>query len=282
MRIQPFFKPKINPFKPQPQLKPNRAARRQMEKTARREQRNISKRLVEAPQVQSKPTPTSKTVSTPTLADKVNSYLETAKWIDQSSQQFYHPSGQSYFMNLLPLITSTLGYQPDLKKKKPDDMHNKYYDIDDSWDGDFNKLYKHIKFKDLPPTPDNIGFAGNIAGMDWSTIENYNVYMTNKQRQAYNTSAKSLGIDSNTIISLENIMNSSSAWKIASKYAPDSDQVKADWVLLFNYVKQADNLDDRAVFDTVVQMIRNEDDLLDIINFVDNAILNAETGDSDD
>lgn len=156
-------------------------------------------------------------------AEQLNKALDTATRLQK---HFKYGNGK-YSMYLEPLMKrlKELGYDYDLN----------------GFDGNLNMLYKYVRFDKLPDDTKVQKYVDKILALNWSSPENYKKMLDRNSKQAYLTNINSAGnkINPQFVSELEELMNSSAAWKIAKKDAPDSDQVKANWVALYNVVEQA-------------------------------------------
>lgn len=176
-------------------------------------------------------------------AEELNEALETATVLQKN---FKHGNGK-YTQFLEPLMDKLkeLGYD---------------YDFDNA-DGK-NFYYKNVRFNELPDDPDVNFYVRKILELDFSSMDNYHKMLSENAASAYITNVfgtgKSAGVDdASNWIALSQYMSSSAAWAIAKKNAPDSDQVKENWVELYSIGNRAFR---ENVFDTfIAEVIGNPD-----------------------
>jgi len=157
----------------------------------------------------------------------------------------------------------------------------KDFTIDVDFDGNLNNLFKYIHFKNIPPEVSD-SYIENIIGLEWSTPEAYNNHVQEINSKIYESNLAGQGLDITApyYMMLESVMQSSAAWHIAQRNAPDSDQVKKNWLDLYSAGMEASDLSNSnpEIWDKFVQMIENETDMNTIINEVDKAITAAMKG----
>ena len=111
--------------------------------------------------------------------------------------------------------------------------------------------------------------------MPWMSESQYNKYEQKWHHQSYKTLRKNKylsDIDLSDYYVLEQIMNSSPAWKLATRSALESDQVMERWKELYNTMQEAYNTDD-GIFDWAYQQIMNGKRSLNwLINAIDDEI----------
>ena len=151
---------------------------------------------------------------------------------------------------------------------KPGD-HGEYV-IDDEFDGDMNKLFQHVKFKDIPDNPTVNKIIDRIEEDPHMSPQQYSDYEKQYRSQAYNTLATRLNL--NNFEALEQIMNSSPAWQLAKRSALDSDQVLERWQELYDVMDEAQRTD-TGIFDWAIQQIENGKHTINwLLNAIDEEI----------
>ena len=128
---------------------------------------------------------------------------------------------------------------------------------------------KGVEFK-TPLSYQDIKSLMSIANMDKMTasefeenaehrryISNINNARKNATKTAYDPSPLS-NLSQQTIDKLENLMNSSAAWKKAGAgRGLDSDQVQENWTKMFKALSEADNNNDDETFDLLTNAIEH-------------------------
>ena len=178
------------------------------------------------------------------LARKLNDALDIASDIQKN---FPHGNGE-YAKYLEPLMKALVGSDIDVV--------NPYYDLAD-YRGNKNFLYEYVRFEYLPvDNPKVLQYVQKILDLDWSSYENYaDRYLEIKENIYDSNTSEITDIDIDMVSILEGIMNTSAAWHIAQRGANDSEQVKSNWVELFNIASDAYKW---GLGDKVRQLIRNE------------------------
>lgn len=198
-------------------------------------------------------------------AEELNEALDTATVLQKG---FKHGNGK-YTQFLEPLMDKLkqLGYE---------------YDFDDSEGKNF--YYKNVRFNELPDDPDVNFYVRKILELDFSSLDNYHKMLSENAASAYIAnvfgSKKSPGVeDATNWVALSQYMNSSAAWAIAKKNAPDSDQIKDNWIELYSIGNRAFK---ENVFDTfIAEVIDNPDGntVETARDTIEDAITNALKGD---
>lgn len=158
---------------------------------------------------------------------------------------------------------------PDLPKNKPipKNYSNDYFSVDSTYDGDTFTLFQHVKFKKLPNDPKVQQFAQKILEDPHMSKPQYEDYKKDWHHRAYKSLTKNLGLTKTDI--LEEIMNSSAMWRIATVSLQDSDQNKETWMEMYNNIEQIYDKD-LELFDWIVQQIENEKHTISwIVNAID-------------
>ena len=188
-------------------------------------------------------------------AEKLNKSLQYAKTT--------HSRYEEYFKNLDPIMSELMGY--DYKPQPGDE--NQYFKIDEEYDPNkMTELFKHIEFKNLPDNQDIEYRVEAIENLPWSSEENLQKHKEDIARRSYLSNIASADrIDYYIVDTLEAIMNSSAAWRVASRDVYPSDQAKDQWTTLYKCMSTAYK-NDSKLFDRMYQMIMNEDDFQEILN----------------
>lgn len=152
-------------------------------------------------------------------------------------------------------------------------IQNKYFSIDDSYDGNPATLFQHVTFKELPkndPTIDQyLKKIEDVKGTHL-TPQAYDKYSQDWHKRSGQTLANKLELSNYDI--LEQIMNSSPAWQIAKKSSYDSEQALDRWLELYDSMNNAQAAD-TGVFDWAIQQIENGKHSIDwLINAIDDEI----------
>lgn len=149
-----------------------------------------------------------------------------------------------------PMLRNLTGGEP-LKAG----MSNKYFEIDDDYDGDPFKLFQHVKFKEIPQSDVKVQqYLKKIEEDPHMSPQQYDEYTKQYHSKAYQTLAGRLKLDNFEV--LEQIMNSTPAWQIAKRSAMDSEQVLERWQELYDSMNQAQQADE-GLFDWAIQQIEN-------------------------
>lgn len=150
-------------------------------------------------------------------------------------------------------------------------MSNKYFEIDDEYDGDPFKLFQHVKFKEIPETDIKANqYIDKLEQDPHMSQQQYEDYSKQYHSQAYNTLASRLNLSN--FEALEQIMNSSPAWQIAKRGAMDSNQVLERWQELYSVMNEAQQ-NDTGIFDWAIQQIENGKHSINwLINAIDDEI----------
>ena len=180
---------------------------------------------------------------------------------------------------------------------------NEWFTIDKKYDP--KKPYtlnQHITFKkfdidwDNPKDNDDREFLDKVYMNPYVSNEAKKIFSEDVSHRSYSTLLNKI-MDENddinkmgwqTAITLESIMNTSMAWRIAKSDEVDSEQIKNNWTDLYVAVASIDKNSDYVVdenkvirncYDYVIQMIQNEEDLETILDAVDNRIKESMKGD---
>lgn len=191
-------------------------------------------------------------------ARQLNKALETASSI--------YPGNNQYTQYLEPLM----------EKINETGHPEKYYIVDEDYDPDKPaELFQHIKFKEIPLSAESEALKEAILELKWSDKAKYLEEIEQITHGAYDKNVSKLKNEysMNTIVALENIMNSSAAWHIASRDTDDSEQVKSRWEELFRKATDAYDNDFQLFYD-VLNMIEHERSFEEIIDYVDREIMN--------
>lgn len=173
-----------------------------------------------------------------------------------------------YTKYLIPLMRQLMGddeYIPEAGDKTT------YFTISRDYTGNPNELFKYVHFKTIPG---DTSYVDAMLDLDWSSPENYYSHLADINAQKYASNLADSDIEPQVIDMLEYIMNTSAAWRIAKRNAQDSEQVKDNWLALFNTAQDAQNAG-TDVMNKFVQMVMNEDDLNLIIQTIDSTIYSA-------
>ena len=151
-------------------------------------------------------------------AEELNKALDIATDLQKN---FKHGNGK-YAQYLEPLMKrlKELGYDYEL----------------DNYNGNKNMLYKSVRFEELPDDQRVNDLVNKILSLNFSSYENYQNMLTENSAMSYVSNVQnSMTQDAaQNMAALEDVMNSSAAWAIAKKNAPDSEQTKANWVQLYS------------------------------------------------
>lgn len=144
------------------------------------------------------------------------------------------------------------------KPIKPGDS-TQYFEVSNKWDGDYRTLFQYVTFKDIPNNSKVEAYIDQIetneATEKYMSPEAYSRYEDQYRSQAYNTLTSRLGLAKADI--LEEIMNSSAMWRVATVSLYDSEQNKEKWVEIYHDMEEIlDN--DADLFAWVIQQIENE------------------------
>lgn len=187
-------------------------------------------------------------------ADKLNGEFDYAETILKA--------GSSEIAKYLePMMWNLTG-----KRKIEAGDSNQYFSVDDTYDGDPNKLFQHVTFKQLPDNNVVNKYLDKIESDPHMSPTQYEDYSAKWHSQSYNTLANRLNLQNFDV--LEQIMNSSPAWQIAKRGALDSEQTLDRWLDLYDVMNEAQNTDD-GLFDWAIQQIENG---VHSINWLINAI----------
>ena len=173
-----------------------------------------------------------------------------------------------YTKYLIPLMRQLMGddeYIPEAGDKTT------YFTISKDYTGNPNELFKYVHFKTIPG---DTSYVDAMLDLDWSSPENYYSHLADINAKKYASNLAKSDIEPQVIDMLEHIMNTSAAWSIAKRNAQDSEQVKENWLSLFNTAQDAQNAG-TDVMDVFVQMVMNEDDLKTIMQTIDSKIHSA-------
>jgi len=156
------------------------------------------------------------------------------------------------------------------KPIKPGDS-TQYFEVSNKWDGDYRTLFQYVTFKDIPNNSKVEAYIDQIetneATEKYMTPEAYAKYEEEYRTQAYNTLTSNLSLQHADM--LEEIMNSSAMWRVATVSTYDSDQNKKQWVEIYHDMEQILDEDD-DLFAWVIQQIENEKHTASwIINAID-------------
>lgn len=170
-----------------------------------------------------------------------------------------------------PLLKTLAGDKE--KIHKPGDS-NQYYEISQSWDGDTRTLFQYVTFKDIPNNQRAEGYINRIENDEktakYMSPENYSDYERQYKSKAYNTLTSNLSLQHADM--LEEIMNSSAMWRVATVSLYDSDQNKKQWVEIYHDMEEILDKDD-DLFAWVIQQIENEKHTAGwIINAIDDEL----------
>lgn len=172
---------------------------------------------------------------------------------------------------LFPMLF-TLSGTYDIKEWK---KGNQYFKLDESYNGNRYQLFQYIKFKEIPDNEDTLRYLKQIEKMPWMSEKQYNKFEKEWRNKSYKTLSKNKylnDIDFENYYVLEQVMNSSPAWKLATRSALESDQVMERWKELYNVMSEAYNTDD-GLFDWAYQQIMNGKRSLNwLINAIDDEI----------
>lgn len=171
-------------------------------------------------------------------------------------------------MWLEPLL-KTLSADPS-KRPKPGDS-NQYYEISSDWDGEDRTLFQYVTFKEIPNNTKVDRYIDQIESSEqtskYMSPKAYSVYEDQYRSQAYNTLTARLGLTHRDM--LEEIMNSSAMWRVATVDLYDSNQNKEKWVEIYQDMEEILENDD-DLFAWVVQQIENQKHTASwIINAID-------------
>lgn len=258
---------KFRKYKPKPIKEPyvSKKKDRRQKRIKRHEAKSKVKALTS--QTHLEPIPRNQTVENATKLNKA---------LDYASDKFGNRNDYSKY--LIPLLKN-LDPKFDMKKPKPGDYNG--FKISDDYDGNPNNLFKYTDFETIPTDDPTVeAYMQQILDLDWSSPENYEKHMADINKSIYESNVASLGVapGSQFFMILETVMQSSSAWRIAARNADDSDQVKANWELLYTTGATALSEKDTSIYDTFVQMVFNGDDLDNIVDKIDEMIYKAVKG----
>ena len=151
---------------------------------------------------------------------------------------------------------------------------NQYFEIDPAYTGRDTELFQYIKFKYLPESPTIERYTEIILENKLSSPENYQKAQDEIHHKAFKTFTEKNNLDTldgNKAQILYDIMNSSSAWNIAKQGTFESNQVAENWSILYLYVQDVIE-NDSNLLDDIIQKIDNEEDINNIIGFLDQTI----------
>lgn len=191
-------------------------------------------------------------------ADRVNKALKHA-------QTTINKDIKNYAQFLDPMLR-TLGN--DYKTNR----ETEYYRINPSWDGDLSTLFKNIEFKKIPQGKNLRRYGNKILKNPHSTAERYKKFTDDWHNKSFRTNRKNTKVKHKTVQEVVEIMNTSFAWKVASKDDPDSKQALKNWQRLYKTVSKAYE-GGPDILEDVETMIENNEDLDYIVEYVDNAIM---------
>jgi len=146
-------------------------------------------------------------------AARLNEALDIAT---ELQKDFKYGNGK-YTQYLEPLLKrlDELGYDYDLKQ----------------FEGK-NFLYQNVRFKELPDDARVNQLVDKILSLNYSSYENYQNMLEENAQAAGITGVENFAV-------LASVMESSAAWQIAKKNAPDSEQIKTNWVRLYDIAEEA-------------------------------------------
>lgn len=153
-------------------------------------------------------------------ADELNEALNIATDLQKN---FKNGNGK-YAQYLEPLI------------QRLDELGYKY---DEQMDEGKNFLYKNVRFEELPDDQRVNDLVKKILDLNFSSYENYQEMLIENAVDAYNTMGDRYLNDTQNIAFLLDVMQTSAAWDIAKRNAPNSDQVKTNWTKLYSYADEA-------------------------------------------
>ncbi len=128
---------------------------------------------------------------------------------------------------------------------------------------DLNHMYANVRFDRLPNDPDINQAIEQIMKLDFSSEENYHSMKVSSATAAFKTL-----VDDNNLVDYNDdlskarmnelllLMESSAAWEIAKRNAPDSEQIKANWVDLYTKFDEALS---NGLKDVVLEILNNPD-----------------------
>lgn len=194
-------------------------------------------------------------------ANSVNEALAYASSVYGGNNEY-----TQYLKSLMKNLVNDMSYKP----KAGDD--NEYFKVSEDYTGKDAELFKYVEFKKIPDEYSQDVEA--IQDLDWSSSENYYSHLADIAHQQYKSNLGGKDVEPQVVDRLEQIMNTSAAWHIASKWTDDSEQVQAYWQALFDAGSMALNTSS-AIFDSFCQMVRNEEDISTILETVDDLVYKA-------
>lgn len=164
-------------------------------------------------------------------------------------------------------------------------MTNQYFTISDDWNGKQQSLFENVEFKDtlrfkrqdakimtslVKMTYTRTPYLKEETEREFKDSWHEKAYQANLDKTASQIS-RELGVKvtASELETLREIMNTSAAWNIAKRHAPDSDQTKDNWNELTKLVRQTEAVGSSEEWETLISMIDNEDSIEDIRSFVD-------------
>lgn len=178
-------------------------------------------------------------------ADRLNRKLKHAGGILKAGSQ-------DITLRVYPLLLK-------LSDGKTIKTNNEYFEVDNSWDGNQNTLWQHVKFKKIPDDPTIKKHLDYIESEPHMTKKQYAKFVDDWHHKSYMTNIKNLSLQNAEI--LEDVMNSSAAWHLvttkSSKYDSKQTAVMERWETLYKSAEKALE-SDQSLFDWVKQAIDNE------------------------
>lgn len=204
--------------------------------------------------------------------EKSQQRIQNAKRINEAFDfaKSKYGGSKAFAKNLSGLLQQIMGVGYEAKAGDS----NQYFEIDPAYTGKETELFKYIKFKDLPESTNIERYTEKILEDKLASPENYQKAQDEIHQKSYETFTEKNKLDTldgKKAQMLYDIMNSSSAWNIAKKDTFDSEQVAENWSILHLYVQDVIDKDSNLL-DDIIQKIENEEDINNIIGFLDQTI----------
>lgn len=145
------------------------------------------------------------------------------------------------------------------------------FDVDNTAHAATYDINKYFRITKTLPV-DLIRDLASYANVDPETREaseqdsTYRTYISNiknrrKQNDGTYTASPLADIDNETILKLESVMSSSSAWRLAGAYDEglESEQVQENWTRIFKAAEDADKKNDEYILNDLLNAVENED-----------------------
>lgn len=191
---------------------------------------------------------------------------------------------------LQPMVLRLLG-KGEGDSISRNERSNPYFEIDDSWRGDWANLYKHIEFKKLDArNKEAMSYAALLFEIPKMTEMADDIFEAQAEQQRVNTFIENnTGIDKKLLRTVSTVLDQSHMWAIASKDLPYKDKShktitanvgshKANYLELTRMYQEVEQTGQSRLMDEFKQMIENEDSMETITNKVDSWLTAAYKG----